>query len=289
MRAAGHRHRGRPGITAALGCAARGRPAADVPQGSLRLCFVTAHRADEALEHPDWSTLADPQTTVVVYMGLLVPPPRSRWPDRRRTRPATRRPACSRAARGPMRKSWSGGSKIWRRWRRSRRGAGLLVIGEVVARSDAWRRSRRPGRQGDWRHDLAAATEAQDHRAGGGHRQPARRWRRRLSHRSTGAGRPARSGRGGEHGAGRSGCSRRPRPTTSARSAPMWRRSASTWTGPCARQPARDHPPCRPDRRAAGRLRGEAMYRYDEFDRTLGRPSGSPSFATRWRGGSPAS
>ena len=59
-----------PGVTAALGCAA----AALIPlthRGLARSArFVTGHcRADEPLDL-DWAGLADPETTLVVYMGL---------------------------------------------------------------------------------------------------------------------------------------------------------------------------------------------------------------------------
>ena len=59
-----------PGITAAQGCAA----AAHIPlthRGLARsVRYVTGHcKADEPLEL-DWASLADPDTTLVVYMGL---------------------------------------------------------------------------------------------------------------------------------------------------------------------------------------------------------------------------
>src|SRR5215510_15077028 len=58
-----------PGITAALGCAAEAGLPLTYRNEASRLVFVTAHRADDAAA-TDWSALADPQTTLVVYMGL---------------------------------------------------------------------------------------------------------------------------------------------------------------------------------------------------------------------------
>ena len=58
-----------PGVTAALGCAAEAGLPLTYRNEASRLIFVTAHRADEAAA-TDWSAPADPQTTVVVYMGL---------------------------------------------------------------------------------------------------------------------------------------------------------------------------------------------------------------------------
>ena len=58
-----------PGVTAALGCAAQAGLPLTFRNEATRLVFVTAHRAQEGLGI-DWSGLGDPQTTVVVYMGL---------------------------------------------------------------------------------------------------------------------------------------------------------------------------------------------------------------------------
>jgi uroporphyrin-III C-methyltransferase/precorrin-2 dehydrogenase/sirohydrochlorin ferrochelatase/uroporphyrin-III C-methyltransferase len=59
-----------PGITAASGCTAR----LGIPLTHRRLAtgvrFVTGHRCDEAGLDLDWASLADPKTTLVVYMGL---------------------------------------------------------------------------------------------------------------------------------------------------------------------------------------------------------------------------
>jgi uroporphyrin-III C-methyltransferase/precorrin-2 dehydrogenase/sirohydrochlorin ferrochelatase len=58
-----------PGITAALGCAAEAGLPLTFRNEASKLAFITAQRADEAAA-VDWSSLADAQTTVVVYMGL---------------------------------------------------------------------------------------------------------------------------------------------------------------------------------------------------------------------------
>ena len=58
-----------PGVTAALGCAAEAGLPLTYREEASRLTFITAYRAAEAAA-TDWSGLADPQTTVVVYMGL---------------------------------------------------------------------------------------------------------------------------------------------------------------------------------------------------------------------------
>lgn len=59
-----------PGITAAQGCAASARIPLTHRGLSTGVRFVTGHRkANEPLDL-DWASLADPDTTLVVYMGL---------------------------------------------------------------------------------------------------------------------------------------------------------------------------------------------------------------------------
>ena len=59
-----------PGVTAAAGCAAY----AGIPlthRGVAKgLRFITGHRQDDQDLDLDWKTFADPETTLVVYMGL---------------------------------------------------------------------------------------------------------------------------------------------------------------------------------------------------------------------------
>ncbi len=59
-----------PGITAAQGCAAAARVPLTHRQLATGVRYVTGHRkANEPLDL-DWRSLADPETTLVVYMGL---------------------------------------------------------------------------------------------------------------------------------------------------------------------------------------------------------------------------
>jgi len=127
-----------PGVTAALGCAAEAGLPLTYRNEATRLTFVTAHRADDAAAI-DWSALADPQTTVVVYMGLasaqavrdgLIAAGRAAKTPAgvlaRGTRPDTK------AVVGTL-------DDLPTLAQQAGEGPALLVIGEVVARSDAWR------------------------------------------------------------------------------------------------------------------------------------------------------
>jgi len=131
-----------PGVTAALGCAAEAGLPLTFRNEATRLCLITAHRAEEAAA-TDWSQLADPQTTVVVYMGLASAPAvrdgliaagrdpktpagvlaRGTYPDSKTV--------VGHLDQLPVLAAEAGG------------GPALLVIGDVVARSDAWRDAQR--------------------------------------------------------------------------------------------------------------------------------------------------
>jgi uroporphyrin-III C-methyltransferase / precorrin-2 dehydrogenase / sirohydrochlorin ferrochelatase len=127
-----------PGITAALGCAAESGLPLTFRNEASTLAFITAQRADEAAA-VDWSSLSDPQTTVVVYMGLasaaavrdgLIAAGRDGATPAavlaRGTRPD------SQAAVGRLDRIESLAADIGE-------GPAILVIGEVVARSTPWR------------------------------------------------------------------------------------------------------------------------------------------------------
>ncbi len=59
-----------PGITAAQGCAASARIPLTHRELATGVRFVTGHRKANEPLNLDWDSLADPDTTLVVYMGL---------------------------------------------------------------------------------------------------------------------------------------------------------------------------------------------------------------------------
>jgi uroporphyrin-III C-methyltransferase / precorrin-2 dehydrogenase / sirohydrochlorin ferrochelatase len=127
-----------PGITAALGCAAEAGLPLTFRNEASRLVFITAHRADEA-RATEWSHLADPHTTVVVYMGLsaagavrdgLIAAGRS---------PQTPVAVLARGTRPDARHIVGRLADMEALARQAGDGPAMLVIGEVVARADAWR------------------------------------------------------------------------------------------------------------------------------------------------------
>jgi uroporphyrin-III C-methyltransferase / precorrin-2 dehydrogenase / sirohydrochlorin ferrochelatase len=127
-----------PGITAALGCAAEAGLPLTFRAEATRLTFITANRADEAAQI-DWAALADPHMTLVVYMGLA-----SATAVRDGLIAAGRDPATpagvlargtrpdAQAAVGPLSRLSALAASVGD-------GPALLVVGDVVARSDAWR------------------------------------------------------------------------------------------------------------------------------------------------------
>src|SRR5215471_5943583 len=127
-----------PGITAALGCAAEVGLPLTLRNAAGKLAFITAQRAEDA-GSIDWSGLVDPQTTVVVYMGLasaaavrdgLIAAGRDGATPAavlaRGTRPDAK------AAVGRLDRLDSLVTEVGE-------GPAILVIGEVVARCATWR------------------------------------------------------------------------------------------------------------------------------------------------------
>jgi uroporphyrin-III C-methyltransferase/precorrin-2 dehydrogenase/sirohydrochlorin ferrochelatase len=126
-----------PGITAALGCAAEAGLPLTFRNEASKLILVTANRADAAAI--DWSGLADPQATLVVYMGLA-----SAAAVRDGMIGAGRDPATPAAvlARGTRPDSQAAVGRLDGLAELAAQvgdGPAILVIGEVVARSTPWR------------------------------------------------------------------------------------------------------------------------------------------------------
>ena len=127
-----------PGITAALGCAAEVALPLTFRNEATKLTLITAHRAEEAAAI-DWSGLADPQSTVVVYMGLpsaaavrdgLIAAGRD---------PATPAAVLARGTRPDSQAAVGRLDALAKLAAEVGEGPAILVIGEVVARSNPWR------------------------------------------------------------------------------------------------------------------------------------------------------
>jgi uroporphyrin-III C-methyltransferase/precorrin-2 dehydrogenase/sirohydrochlorin ferrochelatase len=127
-----------PGITAALGCAAEAGLPLTFRKEATRLTFVTANVAEGA-DSIDWSSLADPQSTLVVYMGLssaLAVQKGLIGAGRERTTPVAvlargTRPD-SKAVIGRLDDLQALAASVGE-------GPALLVVGDVVARSFPWK------------------------------------------------------------------------------------------------------------------------------------------------------
>jgi uroporphyrin-III C-methyltransferase/precorrin-2 dehydrogenase/sirohydrochlorin ferrochelatase len=127
-----------PGVTAALGCAAEAGLPLTFRNEASSVSFVTAQRAEEA-GATDWSRYADPQATVVVYMGLAAA---GSVRDGLIAAGRDRHTPAAVLARGtrPDAKTVVGRLEdITSLAAQAGEGPALLVIGQVVARADAWR------------------------------------------------------------------------------------------------------------------------------------------------------
>jgi uroporphyrin-III C-methyltransferase/precorrin-2 dehydrogenase/sirohydrochlorin ferrochelatase len=126
-----------PGISSALGCAAEAELPLTFRNVATKLTFITAHRADSG--EVDWKGLADPETTLVIYMGLA--------------NAASIRDGLAKAGRDPAtpaavlsRATWEDSRSVAGRLdalpalaARVGEGPALIVIGEVVRYSAPWR------------------------------------------------------------------------------------------------------------------------------------------------------
>jgi uroporphyrin-III C-methyltransferase/precorrin-2 dehydrogenase/sirohydrochlorin ferrochelatase len=126
-----------PGVTAALGCAAEAGLPLTFRNEATRLSFVSAHRAEEAAT-TDWSGLADRQTTVVVYMGLAAAAGVRDGLIAAGRDPKTPAAVLARGTRPDTQSVVGELDNLPALAAQAGDGPALLVIGQVVARSDAW-------------------------------------------------------------------------------------------------------------------------------------------------------
>lgn len=133
-----------PGITAALGCAAQAGLPLTFRNEATRVVMITAHRADDS-DTTNWSGLGDAQTTVVVYMGRdqaaairagLIGAGRD---------VATPAVVLARGTRPDAATVMGTLDDLPRLAAQIGEGPALLVIGQAVTHSEAWRLSERFG------------------------------------------------------------------------------------------------------------------------------------------------
>jgi uroporphyrin-III C-methyltransferase / precorrin-2 dehydrogenase / sirohydrochlorin ferrochelatase len=127
-----------PGITAALGCAAEVGLPLTFRDEATRLCLVTAHRADDA-QATDWAGLADPKTTVVVYMGLAAASAVRDGLIAAGRDPQTPVAVLARGTCPDAESRYGRLAELAALAAETGDGPALLVIGDVVARADPWR------------------------------------------------------------------------------------------------------------------------------------------------------
>jgi uroporphyrin-III C-methyltransferase/precorrin-2 dehydrogenase/sirohydrochlorin ferrochelatase len=128
-----------PGVTAALGCAAEVALPLTFRNEATKLVLITAHRADEAAI--DWSGLADPQATVVVYMGLASAAAVRDGLIAAGRDGATPAAVLARGTRPDAHVAVGRLDQLGALAAEAGEGPAILVIGDVVARAACWRAS----------------------------------------------------------------------------------------------------------------------------------------------------
>jgi uroporphyrin-III C-methyltransferase/precorrin-2 dehydrogenase/sirohydrochlorin ferrochelatase len=127
-----------PGITAGLGAAAESEVPLTFRGQALRITFLTAHKAKDA-ETVDWSALTDEKMTVVVYMGMTAAPAiRAGLLEAGRS-PQTPVGVFARATRPDSQAVVGALEQLPDLVDAIEGGPAILIIGDVVAHSAAWR------------------------------------------------------------------------------------------------------------------------------------------------------
>ncbi len=129
-----------PGITAGLGAAAESEVPLTFRGEALRITFLTAHKAKDA-ETVDWSTLTDQKMTVVVYMGMTAAPAIRAGLLAAGRSPQTPVGVFARATRPDSQAIVGALDNLPALVRATGGGPAILIIGDVVAHSAAWRQA----------------------------------------------------------------------------------------------------------------------------------------------------
>jgi uroporphyrin-III C-methyltransferase / precorrin-2 dehydrogenase / sirohydrochlorin ferrochelatase len=129
-----------PGITAGLGAAAESEVPLTFRGEALRITFLTAHKAKDA-ETVDWTTLTDQKMTVVVYMGTTAAAAIRAGLLAAGRSPQTPVGVFARATRPDSQAVVGALEDLPALVREIDGGPAILVIGDVVAHSLAWRKA----------------------------------------------------------------------------------------------------------------------------------------------------
>jgi uroporphyrin-III C-methyltransferase/precorrin-2 dehydrogenase/sirohydrochlorin ferrochelatase len=127
-----------PGITAALGCAAEAGVPLTFRKEATRLSIVTANTADGA-DKIDWTGLADRTTTVAIYMGLTAAASVRNGLVSVGRDPQTPVAVLARGTRPDSRSLTGTLSQLPALAAGAGEGPALIVVGDVVTHSRAWK------------------------------------------------------------------------------------------------------------------------------------------------------
>jgi uroporphyrin-III C-methyltransferase / precorrin-2 dehydrogenase / sirohydrochlorin ferrochelatase len=129
-----------PGITAGLGAAAQFEVPLTYRREALRITFLTAHKASDA-EKVDWSVLTDQNMTIVVYMGMTAAPSIREGLLAAGRSPQTPVGVFARVTRPDAQAVVGRLENLPDLVKQIDGGPAILIIGDVVAHSAAWRHS----------------------------------------------------------------------------------------------------------------------------------------------------
>jgi len=129
-----------PGITAGLGAAAQFEAPLTYRKESLRITFLTAHKAEDAGK-VDWSVLTDNKMTIVVYMGMTAAPSVREGLLAAGRSPQTPVGVFARVTRPDAQAAVGRLGDLPAVVEQIGSGPAILIVGDVVAHSAPWRHS----------------------------------------------------------------------------------------------------------------------------------------------------